>query len=236
MVQINDKLDEFRAEIEGEILWRQEEISYLKSFLQTTSKERDEYRIRKMLIVMLYSHFEGFIKFGLSNFLKKISDENFLIKNLNCEKLKAAALNDIFYRYENINSKPEIFFKKEYEPEIHLLARRVELLENLSGYQESVASFEKTVINTESNLSYKVLAKNLFKVGIDYGEFKEHEKFIKKLLVMRNSIAHGESKDMIIKEEDYIELEKKTIELMSKFSELIYRKYEKLSSNSKKEK
>ena len=57
---------EVRAEFEEELTWRVDEIRLLHNQLGYIRKEADKMRYRKALVVMLYSHFEGFCKTAFS--------------------------------------------------------------------------------------------------------------------------------------------------------------------------
>ena len=54
--------DEFRAELEEELRWRQEELAFFKNQLVDIVLENDADRYRKSLVLILYSHFEGYVK------------------------------------------------------------------------------------------------------------------------------------------------------------------------------
>ena len=56
--------DEFRANLESELAWRQEEIAFFKNQLNYIS-ENDKSRYRKSLVLILYSDLEGYIKLSL---------------------------------------------------------------------------------------------------------------------------------------------------------------------------
>ena len=59
----------------------------------------------------------------------------------------------------------------------------------------------KNAINTESNLSSKVLKEISWCLGVDYSPFEIREKFIDShLLGRRNSIAHGQHIDICAKQ------------------------------------
>ena len=54
--------NELREELETELAWRQEELAFFKNQLNNISDENDQRRYRKSLVLILYSHMEGYIK------------------------------------------------------------------------------------------------------------------------------------------------------------------------------
>lgn len=56
--------DELRAVLESELAWRQEELAFFRNQLNGILEEnKDKYR--KSLVLILYSHMEGYIKICL---------------------------------------------------------------------------------------------------------------------------------------------------------------------------
>ena len=54
------ELENIRTQLEGELKWRLDEIHFLHNQQNHISNEKDQNCYRKALVVMLYSHFEGF--------------------------------------------------------------------------------------------------------------------------------------------------------------------------------
>jgi hypothetical protein len=55
-------LADIRAELEDELQWRLEELRLLKNQLADLRTEQQRDRFRRVLVIMLYAHFEGFWK------------------------------------------------------------------------------------------------------------------------------------------------------------------------------
>jgi len=55
-------LADIRAQLESELTWRQNEMRLLHNQLEFIEKYEEKKRYRKSLVVMLYSHYEGFCK------------------------------------------------------------------------------------------------------------------------------------------------------------------------------
>jgi len=66
-------LEDIRAELEEDMLWRQEEINYLHNQLKNEHKEKRKDILRRALVVMLYAHYEGFCKNALVTWISAIS-------------------------------------------------------------------------------------------------------------------------------------------------------------------
>lgn len=65
--------DEFRAELEEELRWRQEELAFFKNQLGDIVLESDADRYRKSLVLILYSHFEGYVKIALQTYIEYLN-------------------------------------------------------------------------------------------------------------------------------------------------------------------
>lgn len=101
--------DELRAQLESELAWRQEELAFLKNQLNNIQdKQKDKYR--KSLVLMLYSHLEGYIKICLQIYIQYINDQKLNHSDVNSE-LMATSMHKEFSDFENRNRKSD-FFKK----------------------------------------------------------------------------------------------------------------------------
>lgn len=202
-------INELREEMESELTWRTDELRMLKNNLEYISKIIDKEKYRKSLLVMLYSHFEGFSKICFLIYIKFINSKN--LKRINLKdkpELIASCMNDIFKYYDDKDRKNKFFNRTLPDDKaVHSVYRRVDLINGFKTYLDDIVIIDDNVINTESNLKSFVLSKNFYMVGIDYAIFKEYNVDIDKLVNLRNSIAHGSEKTGI-KEEVYNKLEK----------------------------
>jgi len=200
---------ELREEMETELTWRSDELRMLKNNLANIPKDNDKEKYRKSLIVMLYSHFEGYTKMCFLIYIKFINSKKLKRSTLKMKpELIASCMNDVFKYYDDKDRKNK-FFKRSLpdDKKIHALYRRVDLVNEFQTYLDEVLAINDDVINTESNLKSFVLAKNFYSIGIEHEIFKYYDKDIDKLVNLRNSIAHGSEKNGI-KEEEYNKLEK----------------------------
>lgn len=179
--------DGLRSELEHELEWREEEMALFKNQLENIDESKREI-YRKGLIQLLYSHWEGFTK---KAFLLYIGYVNEL--SITCGEasymLAATSLDGDFKRYEDPNAKDKDFPKEESH--LHRIFRRRRLLENLESITSKKLKIPDSVIDTKSNLKYKVLSRLCYSCGLQKDLFKDIEDKIDKLVNMRNNYAHG---------------------------------------------
>ena len=214
--------DELRELLEDELLWRFEEINFFKMQLTNFEEEDDKKRYRKSMVLILYSHLEGFIKTALLNYaqylnnLRKRRDEFDFA-------LIATSMNAEFKAYDNKNIKSPLFNNKKVpsDSEVHGLYRRVNLLESNSRLLSQPLVIEDSAVDTESNLWYIVLQKNLYRLGLPEDMFSEYKGDIDGLVNRRNSIAHGKQTNGI-ESAEYLKWENSTKSVMESIVKKIY--------------
>ena len=184
--------DEFRASLESELSWRQEEFIFLKNQLSSISGEREQDVYRKTLVLILYSHMEGYVKIALQSYVQFINEQN-LRRGEVVSELTASGMHREFQAYENPGRRSNLFRRSlPDDTALHGLSRRVDLIEQMDGFLNQPLHIEDRVIDTESNLRYVVLQKNLYKVGLPVNLFEQYRGLLDELVNRRNSIAHGE--------------------------------------------
>lgn len=214
-------LEEVRAQLENELTWRQDEIRFLHNQLSYIKKEEEKKRYRKALVVMLYSHFEGFCKAALAIYANTINQENLTCSLVN-DQIIAASLATVFRDFENTDKKSNLFRKDLPDDRtIHRFARQAELigiLKDIWPLRVSIPVDE--VVDTEANLKPSIMRKMLYRLGLPHDAFNDNEGKIHLLLKYRNNIAHGTAKDGL-DERTYEEIQIATIEIMSSLVKLI---------------
>lgn len=140
----DNKLLDIRAQLEEELTWRRDEIRLLRNQLSNIRKENDQRRYRKALIVMLYSHYEGFCSTAFQIYIKAINDARLKRRELN-HHLAACSFSKEFDQYENKERKPDhyqlIFRSKLPEArELHRFARQIDFIRNMDRFWEQQAS------------------------------------------------------------------------------------------------
>ena len=215
-------LADIRAELEDELDWRLEEMRFFKNQLadMQTSHQRD--RHRRALVVMLYSHFEGFWKAAFSIYVKAINAEAILCKDATYN-LVAASLFELLAGLSDHQRKHPFFRSKAPEDtKLHQLHRQVEFLSRLPDVETTRVHIPiEKVVDPESNLKPDVIRKNLFRLGFQYDIFESHEGTVHQLLHKRNSVAHGSTRQGV-EEDDYNKLEAAVLDVMSELVKLLF--------------
>ena len=212
--------DELRTALEAELAWRQEELAFFKNQLNEISEENKN-RYRKSLVLILYSHLEGYIKICLQTYLQYINAKRLIRKDVNIG-LMVASMHKEFKAYENLDRKCEIF-RKELPDDfrMHRLYRRVDFMEKVEDFKEQELNIDDQIIDTESNLRYIVLQKNLYKIGLPVNLFDNCQNDIDSLINRRNSIAHGNFHSGVTAEE-FSNWEAKVSDVLSEVTRLLY--------------
>lgn len=206
-----------REQIEMELNWRQDEIFFFKNIVNNISEEQRE-KYRKSLVLILYSHLEGYVKICLQTYVGFINKLKLSCRDVKTE-LAVSSLRKEFNNYENIDRK---YNKKTGEDkEFNRFSIQVEFLNSIHGYLDKKLFIPDEVINTESNLHYDVLQKNLHRVGLSDNQFAEYKNDINALVNRRNAIAHGSSKSGV-SEEEYLKWEKSARVVMEAFPRILY--------------
>ena len=213
--------EELRAAMEMELAWRQEELAFLKNQLTNIREEIQKNKYRKSLVLMLYSHFEGFVKICLLTYIQYVNALHLKRERFN-EKLVVSSMNREFNAYDNNDEKCNIFRKALTEDKrLHRYYRRVNLIEQIDEFRQEELTIPDETIDTESNLWYVVLQKNLYKVGLPVDLFDSVSRDIDALVNRRNSIAHGTERAGVT-ETEYSQWEMKTYRVMEDIIRYIF--------------
>jgi hypothetical protein len=183
-----------RSELEFERSWRIDELRFLENLEGLISDDDDRRRYRKALVVMLYSHFEGFVKIALLIYMRAINAANLKCEALN-DALVASALAPLF---NQVMSGAKHSFFRHHLPDdsgLHALARRIDFLSSLPEVFALPARLDDKLVDTGSNLKTIVLKKNLFQLGLDHTLVEPYRLQLDRLVEDRNDLAHGVKKD-----------------------------------------
>lgn len=191
--------------IASERIWRIKEIQELKNLiLSPTTSEIRKKMLYRAGVALSYAHWEGFVKKTGSYFLEFVAMQRLPITELRNNFITLILKG----RLDQANDS------KKY-------SAFCEITDFLLEKQSSRAKIPyKGIINTESNLSTKVLKEIIWCLGIEYTLFEAREKFIDtKLVNKRNHIAHGEDTDL--DEQEALEIIEEVLSLMEVFRNLI---------------
>ncbi|NTE00486.1 hypothetical protein G6M26_23345 [Agrobacterium tumefaciens] len=178
-------LNEFEDLIIEDWTWRKTEIS--KLILIAEDQEEDV--VLKSIILLLYSHWEGYIKKSSRVYLKFICNTNSKIGELS-DNFKAVALKGvtkgIMFASETLTLQNELdYIKKFHKVETHTLSHYISI--DLTNDRDA------SIINTNQNLNSKVLKNIIDVLGLNYKDVYETKKMYigEHLLANRNAIGHG---------------------------------------------
>ena len=189
--------------------WRKKELSILKGLIETKSFDKSKRNaLIRSGITLLYAHWEGYIKCAASAYLEFISN---VVRQGNHK------YHDLTYNFIAIAMKSELN-KASSANQASIHNEVVKFL--IEGIDKRANIPTQDVIQTDSNLSSKVLYQILILLGIDYKPYEMEQVLIdKKLLQKRNMIAHGEYLDTDT--ESYQEMHEKIISMMNLFKDQV---------------
>lgn len=179
------------AEFEEEQRIRMEEIHFLQNICSGLPDESAQNQMRRTMVVMLYSHFEGFAKFAFELYRRAVENSNLKCCDVQ-PALATAALKDIFKAFRNPDGAQNFLPKGLKDlTDLKTLAIESAFVENAWEFGQRPISLRGNFVDTESNLKPIVLRKNLYRLGLPHDLFDEFSGSVDKLLKYRNAIAHG---------------------------------------------
>jgi hypothetical protein len=200
-------LDYIWAQLEQDLAWRHAEIRLLSNTQSSMRKESERDQIRRSQLVMLYAHAEGFCKLAFSVYLKAVNSRSVPCGAVS-DELVASGFEAVFHAMRHGDEKGKVFSSNlPDDPKLHVAARRRDFFSEYEAMMRRPLELPEETVNTESNLSSKVLRRNLFRLGFPEKSMNEYETALDELVNRRNSIAHGDD-DSVVKATDYGRLQK----------------------------
>lgn len=189
--------EELQTRLDGDFAWRRKELTVIFTNVQSSKPLQLNTNIR-IGVVMLYAHWEGFIKNAAEDYLIFVA----------CKKLK---LNQLSNSMIAVSVKSQI---KDFE-ETNKNTIHTQLINFLLGDLNIRAQIPtENIIKTQSNLNSSILREILSIIGVSYTPYELKEKYIdSQLLKIRNSVAHGQ--DPNIDEDEFYELYEEITSLMT---------------------
>lgn len=210
-------LEDIWAQLESDLAWRQEEVRLLANTVTRLSREIDRGRVRRAQLVMLYAHVEGYSKIALSTYLKAINDLS-LKSQQAAEAIAASAFADVFHALTHGDPKAKVFKKAAPEDDgLRIFSRQCEFIGQVENFLSRPVNVPDEAVDTESNLSSKVLRRNLFRLGFAPDRFASYESELDELVYRRHSIAHGIDLDPVRKDQ-YEKLQKGAFQFMDELT------------------
>ncbi len=177
--------------------WRRKELAIFKNLVPNQSNDIQKATIRAG-IVLLYAHWEDFIKKTANTYYEFLSYQNHKIKDYQ-NNLVAILLK---YELNNI-----IENKRN--------SKESELIEKIINQFDEIAHFPNKAPIKTSNLNYEVLEDVCALTQVDIERLELPKQVIQDLLEHRNTIAHGHY--LRISFEDFQEIYKKIISVLFEF-------------------
>lgn len=208
-------LDDFAIELERDQESREAEVRFLQNLVAELDLSEDAAdRYRRSLVLMLYAHFEGAVKFSLQTYLRFVNEQGLKVSEVS-SAIAAASLNDVLHALRDTKKKCDLFRRPlPDDSALHRFARERDFVDQLGDVLSRPVSIKDGFVDMESNLKPVVLQKLLYQVGLDPRMFAEHDGTIHKLLAIRNKISHGESM-LGVKAVDYDQLRTATLRVMT---------------------
>lgn len=192
--------EECLAAIQADSAWRKKELATLKGRL-TTMEGGEAEALRRSAVVMVYAHWEGFVKTAAELYLLYINE---LILR------RAVNLSEHFKNllmWKMLKRKGDHLFLKNPIPFLDMRAEWPCPPDELLPAE---------IIDTESNLNSQVLRRLIRIIDLDYTFFETKEKLIdESLLKTRNQIAHGNR--IMVATVDYETIEQEVRAMIDKF-------------------
>lgn len=218
-------LEDLWEEIESEQSWRIDELRHLHNSLNAIEDQSAQDRFRRVLVLMIYAHLEGYCKFCFAHYIRFVNDSAPKCRDVN-SAMAAAAFHEVFQALRNPSAKCDLFRNTSPDDEkLHIFAREKEFFERFQEFGDRVVKVPDKFVDLESNLSPTVLRKLLFRCGLPHELADEIRKSLNSLLALRNRIAHGESRDGV-SEEKYRELRDVAIQIMNRVKSSIMQSIE----------
>lgn len=178
------RYEQFENFLDDDLAWRKREVSEL--FLLAKSNP-DKETLLKSLILLLYAHWEGYIKKGSKLYIKYVSEKkirvNQLSTNFTAIVLKSQ-ISKCIEESENLTLANELSFMSSY---VKKQEKKFKVSINPDNDRE------KKIIDTQSNLKPKVFKTIINILGLSYkSAIETREHYINsQLLANRNCIGHG---------------------------------------------
>jgi hypothetical protein len=184
--------------LDNALAWRKKEITTVFLTVKNQKRVHVKQAFLRAFIPILYAHWEGYAKEASSYYIEFVARQRL-------------SYNDLTTNFISISCRSTI---KEISKsnQVHMHNQLVDFLTYNQNERAKIPY--KGVIDTESNLSSKVLRNLLFIIGVPYDEFWQGKSLALdgKLLHYRNKIAHGEK--YIIDEATFVELHDLVIDLI----------------------
>lgn len=182
--------------------------------------------IKRSLVLVCYSHLEGFCKFALESYAGAINSYGLSCKDVS-PAIVAASLSKVFAALREQNYRHSLF--KNALPDdtvLHMAAREMRFIESFTEFHAMPVRITERSYDTRSNIDTDVLRKLLFQLGVSLDGIESHRNNINRLLGIRNAIAHGD-RLRVPKDKQLQEYVDTTITVMKELQQILFSALEK---------
>jgi hypothetical protein len=167
--------EDLQDSLSNDLAWRKKELSNLYNDVKTANPKKLPTALR-CAVVLLYAHWEGFIKNAAQYYLIYIKSQRLNLNEVN-KNILALSLKQKIKEFNTTN-------KATYHVQF------VEYFKNNLGERANFS--ESDTIKTGSNLNSTILEEILATTGIEFAPYELKSNLIDgQLLNYRNTIAHG---------------------------------------------
>lgn len=170
--------DKLIDKIDQELSWRKKELTQMR-FMASTASPENELTILRSSIVLLYAHWEGFVKTILTLYLKHIVAQG----------LHNSELKPNFYAMSLLSEFERFKVTKK-------VCHYIDLTNVILNNTSSVPHIQcEKIIDTKSNLNSELFKELMALLDLDSSVHDTSFNLIdERLLARRNGIAHGENR------------------------------------------
>lgn len=202
--------DNFLDFIQNDRAWRRQELTNMKAMIYQSRNSNNSILIRSA-ILLLYAHWEGYIK--------KVCESFFYYLNFKGHKYEELKPNFIALGIA------EMFNGHFPQKKFTSYSKSVSFVLNVSKQKKFKIDVDSRV-DTKSNLNTDVLLELLNMIGINADHFENNKHHIdNRLLKLRNAIAHGErtenNPELQINIEEFNDLNQRINALIDHFESLV---------------
>lgn len=181
-IRTKESLSDF---LDSDLAWRKKELTNLRNNIRT-SKDKSLPTSLRAGTVLLYAHWEGFVKNAAETYLVYVKSHKLKINELD-KCFLALAIKQKINEFDSTSKSTKHIQFIDYV---------------LSPLDERAKINEENVIKTNSNLNFSTLKELLTTIGIDCTPYELKENLIdEKLLNYRNTIAHGQH--LLVDKDEY---------------------------------
>ena len=200
----------FLDTIQSERAWRRKELTNLKSLIHQSKRSNSDTLLRAG-VLLLYSHWEGYVKIVCEAFFHYLNFKGHKYSELQPNFLAVGVANEF-----NGNFPQKRF--GSYLKSVNFV------LSEASNLKFKIDV--KSRVDTGSNLNTEVLVELLNMLGVETEHFTNNQQYIdSKLLKYRNAIAHGEktenNPELSIGNSEFNELYTRVNALMDYFETIV---------------